>query len=147
LALLDFSKTNYSSARASMEQAYRRFRIEQRTFARTVLSRVYRWRVSKWINEGALTPRDDAWTHTWYGQSWPYLDPQKEAAGSLVAVDAGFSTLTEELAARGWTFQEWVEERGRELKAIEAAGIPMIHSTATRDPKGEQQTTAQQVPG
>lgn len=137
LALLDFSRTNYSSARASMEQAYRRFRIEQRIFADCSLAMIYRWRVSKWIKEGRLSDREDAWSHRWLAQPWPYLDPQKEAEGALVAIDAGFGTLSDELAKRGYQFDEWAQQRGREIKALEAAGIPISRSNKTRD-AGEQ---------
>ncbi len=132
LALKDFSKTNYSSARASMEQAYRRFRIEQKRFARVVLSRIYRWRVSKWMNEGRLRRRDDAFQHRWFGQQWPYLDPQKEAVGALVAMDAGFTTLTAELLKRGQDLDEWIATRSTEIQKMNDAGIPIVNSTNTR---------------
>lgn len=134
LALLDFSKTNYSSARASMEQAYRRFRIEQQTFARRVLSKVYAWRVQKWIEDGELSNvPSDAFSHRWFGQAWPYLNPQDEAVGALVAVDAGFSTLTDELMKRGVELEDWIATRKRELDAMAAAGIPVSRASVTRD--------------
>lgn len=133
LALLDFSRTNYSSARASMEQAYRHFRVEQKMFARTVLSRIYRWRVSKWIKAGELEARDDAWSHIWTGQPWPYLDPQKEAEGSLVAIDGGLTTLTLELLKRGITFDEWLASAKTEADKIAKAGIIRSRSRKTRE--------------
>lgn len=134
LALLDFSKTNYSSARASMEQAYRRFRIEQQTFARRVLSKIYTWRVQKWIDGGELpNPPSDAFSHRWFGQAWPYLNPQDEAVGALVAVDAGFSTLTDELMKRGVEFDDWIKTRKRELDAMAEAGVPVSRASVTRD--------------
>lgn len=136
LALMDFSRTNYSSARASMEQSYRRFRIEQRSFSRNVLTPIYRWRISKWIKEGRLEPRDDAWNHKWFGQQWPYLDPAKDAIGSLVAIDAGLTTLSDELMKRGVSFEEWLITRSREVQEVAKSGIPVMHSTSTRDPGG-----------
>jgi lambda family phage portal protein len=141
LALLDFSDTNYSSARASMEQAYRRFRIEQHTFGCRVLKRIYEWRVSKWMKEGLLPERSDAFEHRWLGQPWPYLDPQKEAEGALVAVDAGFTTLHDELMRRGLQFDEWLRIRSEEIKAIVAAGIPVTHSGKTREVGAEPTAT------
>lgn len=134
LALLDFSRTNYSSARASMEQAYRKFRIEQRTFSNKVMSRIYRWRISKMVNEGVLSnPPSDYLEHQWFAPEWPYLDPLKDAEGALVAVDAGFSTLAKELARRGMDLETWIEDRKSELASLEEAGLPTIRSNKTRE--------------
>jgi len=134
LALLDFSRTNYSSARASMEQAYRKFRIEQSTFADRVMNRVARWRISKAINDGELAnPPSDALNFKWFAPEWPYLDPQKDAVGALIAVDAGFSTLERELGRRGLEFNDWIEQRKAEIAALEEAGLPVIRSNATRE--------------
>lgn len=133
LALMDFSRTNYSSARASMEQSYRSFRIHQRRFAGRVLTPLYRWRVSKWVKEGRLKGRDDMFRHNWLGQPWPYLDPQKEAVGSAVAIDTGLSTLSRELAKRGIEFNEWVEEAADEARRKAEAGITTSKSNMTRD--------------
>lgn len=134
LALLDFSRTNYSSARASMEQAYRKFRIEQRTFSNKVMSRIFRWRISKLVNDGVLSnPPSDFLEHHWFAPEWPYLDPLKDAEGALVAVDAGFSTLAKELARRGMDLEQWIEQRTEEIKALEAAGLPTIRSNKTRE--------------
>ena len=135
LALLDFSRTNYSSARASMEQAYRRFRIHQRMFANRILKRLYRWRVSKWIKDGTIkqAPPGSALNHRWLGQPWPYLDPVKDAEGSLVAIDAGFTTLTDELMKRGMEFDTWLDTRRGEIEKTRAAEVPTVHSSKTRD--------------
>lgn len=137
LALLDFSRTNYSSARASMEQAYRSFRVQQNTYAKRWLTPLYRWRVSKWVNDGTLSGAPaDFFNHRWYGQEWPYLDPQKEAAGVMTALDAGVTTLAKELRKRGMDFEEWVEIRRAEIDRMEEAGIPILHSSGTREADG-----------
>lgn len=132
LALLDFSKTNYSSARASMEQAYRQFRIEQRQLS-NLLARLYRWRVSKWMKDKELPQRDDAFKHRWLGQPWPYLDPEKEASASLVAIDGGLTLLGDELAKRGIDFEDWIEAKTEEIRRLESAGIKTSKSGSTRD--------------
>lgn len=133
LAMLDFSRTNYSSARASMEQSYRSFRTHQNRFAQSILTPLYRWRVSKWIKEGRLPDRSDAFAHNWLGQPWPYLDPQKEAVGSLVAIDGGLSTLPRELAKRGIEFADWIEESKMVADRKAEAGITTSKSNMTRD--------------
>lgn len=134
LALMDFSQTNYSSARASMEQAYRRFRIHQKRFARQMVSPIYRWWLINAIEDGVIrNAPPDPFGHSWMGQPWPYLDPQKEAEAALVATDGGLSTLTMELAKRGMDFDEWLQKRSEEVAAIEASGVDVSKSSKTRD--------------
>lgn len=138
LSLMDFSKTNYSSARASLEQAYRSFRVEQNKFADGWLSKWYRWRLSKAVNMGELSaPPEDFLQHRWMAQPWPYLDPVKDAQGVLAAQDAGMTTLTDELAKRGYEFEEWIEMRSNEIQTASDAGVPLFHSSASRDAKAE----------
>lgn len=133
LAMLDFSKTNYSSARASMEQAYRSFRVRRNRFATAILTPIYRWKVSRWMNEGSLSRRDDAWSHRWLGQPWPYLDPQKEVVASMVAIDGGMSTLADELMKRGYDFDEFIQKRAEEIRRLGDAGLEFAKSNLTRD--------------
>lgn len=135
LTLMDFSKTNYSSARASMEQAYRSFRCEQRMFADSWLSKYYRWRLSKAINMGEITgtPPDRYLDHDWYAQPWPYLNPVDDAVGLQALIDTGKTTLTEELAKRGMTFDDLMAIREEENRKAAAAGVTLVRSAQTRD--------------
>lgn len=155
LAMLDFSKTNYSSARASMEQAYRSFRVQQRYFANNWLSKWYRWRIAKAVNLGELSGAipDDYLNHEWFGQPWPYLNPVDDAAGTLALIDSGRTTLTQELAKVGMTLEDWLDEKATEINKAGEAGVPLVHSNLSRDAvvnneqtqlpgRGEQQTPA-----
>lgn len=122
LSLLDFSKTNYSSARASMEQAYRGFRVSQKRFA-GFLRHIYDWRIHLWVAQGALPDRDDITQATWLGQPWPYLDPKKDAEGTQVAVENMQMTLGEASARRGMTVQEYIEAFARERDLLGNVGL------------------------
>jgi lambda family phage portal protein len=133
LVLMDFSKTNYSSARAALLQAYRVFRKDQGRMVNTVLRRIHRWRISKWIKADELPARDDAWAHTVTLPGWAWVDPEKEIKAHLIAVDAGLETLSEIAASVGKDFGEIVQTRQREREAMTGADIPLIHSNATRD--------------
>lgn len=140
LALLDFSKTNYSSARASLEQAYRSFRVEQKRFVDAWLSKWYRWRIAKAVNMGDFGSRgipDNFLEHKWFAQPWPYLNPVEDAQGVMAAVDAGMTTLTQELARRGQTLKEWVKEKSKEMKLAAENGVPLLHSNLSRDGAGD----------
>jgi lambda family phage portal protein len=133
LVLMDFSRTNYSSARASLLQAYRAFRKIQKRFANRVLRRIYNWRISKWIKSGELTDRPDAWRHNWNAPGWAWVDPEKEGKANLIALDAGTTSLARIAQDLGQDWEEIIAERAAELKAQEAAGITPARSTATRE--------------
>jgi lambda family phage portal protein len=138
LVLLDFSRTNYSSARAALLQAYRVFRSEQTYFTDHFLRRVYRWRVSKWVKDGVLVPpaaiQSNYWKHSWIAPGWAWVDPTKEIEAALMEVDGGLNTLTNIAAQHGHDFYELVQARKRELDTLAAAGIPTARSARTRDP-------------
>ncbi len=134
LVFLDFSRTNYSSARAALLQAYRRFRVEQERFIAHWLRPIWLWKVAEWIRDGRLPERADWRKHAWIAPRWQWIDPKAEAEGHLLAIDGGFETVAEVVTETGRDFSELVEARGRELKAMRAAGIPEVRSVGTRDP-------------
>lgn len=137
LVFLDFSKTNYSSARASLLQAYRRFRVEQQRFIEHFLAPVWRWKIDGWIADGKLAARDNAHAHAWIPPGWQWVDPQAEAQGNMLAIDAGFRTVSEVVAETGRDFGEVLATRKRELEQMRAAGLPDVRSVLTRDPLPE----------
>jgi len=144
LALLDFSKTNYSSARASLEQAYRSFRVQQNRFVDQWLSKWYRWRISKAVNMGVFGPAESLpanyQRHTWMAQPWPYLNPVQDAQGVMASIDAGMTTLTDELSKRNYTFEDWLDMKQEEIKRTDEAGVPLLRSNISRDATAIQAT-------
>jgi capsid protein len=129
MVLLDYSQSNYSSSRAANLQAQRSFRMIQELFIDQVLSRIYRWRISKFIKDGELDDRPDSWSHRWSAPNFPQLDPQKEAQGKMLEVDAGHKTLHQVHAENGTDYDAWLAERAQECADIRAAGIPQMRST------------------
>lgn len=148
LALLDFSKTNYSSARASLEQAYRGFRVQQNRFIDNWLTKMYRWRISKAINMGEITgtPPEDFQRHQWMAQPWPYLNPVDDAQGVMAAIDAGMTTLTDELSKRNYTFEDWLDMKQEEIQRADDAGVPLLRSNMSREPQQQQQQPLPEAP-
>ncbi|MEM9111325.1 MAG: phage portal protein [Planctomycetota bacterium] len=136
LALMDFSKTNYSSARASMEQAYRGFRVQQNRYASCWLSKLYRWRIAKAVKAGDLSGSsvpENYLNHQWFGQPWPYLNPVDDAQGAMALIGAGRTTLTEDLAKRGIRYEDWLDIKKSEIDQAAAAGVTLEKSNLTRD--------------
>lgn len=134
LVTLDFSRTNYSSARASLLQAYRTFRAIQKAMI-AAFKRVYRWRISKFINEDGLPARPDAWKCRAIPPGWAWVDPTKEAQSNLIGLDGGWTTLADICASQGRDFTDVLRQRQRELQALDKAGVPTSRSNMTRDPE------------
>lgn len=137
LLFLDFSKTNYSSARASLLQAYRCFRYQQRFLIRALCRPVWLWKLKTFIEDGLLEARPDWAAHEWTSPGWAWVDPVKEIQAALLEVDAGFRTVADVIASRGGDFADTVQARARELETMADLGIPPVRSTFTRDPKPE----------
>src|SRR6185312_8353225 len=99
--LLDFSTVSGQTAKASALQAQRAFEAIQRLLIDEYYSRIYRWRISKFINDGELEDRPDKFAHKWHAEPWPYLDPIKEIQATLLEIDGGLTSEKRAIMARG----------------------------------------------
>lgn len=133
LLLLDFSRTNFSSARASLLQAYRTFQGHQEKM-RWWNARIWRWRISKFIKDGDLEQRNDAFLHRWISPGWPWVDPEKEGKANLLALDGGWGDLSSIATSIGKDWRDVFKQRAIEIAEAKRLGIPLVHSNATRDP-------------
>lgn len=137
LLMLDFTRTNYSSARASLLQAYRSFKRQQEMLIGTFCRRIWRWKIQGWIKDGLL-PQNDQWMrHQWIPPGWAWVDPVKEIQAAQMEVDAGFRTKADVIASQGRDYQEVRRARQREYEAEREAGLPETRSTLTRDPMAQ----------
>jgi lambda family phage portal protein len=122
LVLLDWSKTNYSSARAALLQAYQMFRGWQSLLMRRWHTPIYLWKVNQWVSEGKISPTDRLFEHTWITPPFAWVDPYKEAAAEGLQVDRGYRTFGESLMSRNKDRAAFIEERKREIReAIQTA--------------------------
>lgn len=141
LIYLDFSRTNYSSARAALLQAWRSFEALQLWFERRFLRRIWRWNVSHWIKEGELPDpgmvdgRPVMWDHQWQAPPWQWVDPVKEAQAIAMGLDLNLTTLRDEAAKLGRDWEDLLDQRIAELRAQKAGGIVEVRSNLTRDPQ------------
>lgn len=120
LLMKDFSKTNYSSARASLMEAWRYF-MGRRTWLSTYWAKpVYELWLEEAIHKGLIeAPRfydnKALWTRCkWIGPGRGWIDPVKEAKASKIRLDADLSTLEDECASQGLDWEEVLEQRARE---------------------------------
>lgn len=122
LLLKDFSKTNYSSARAALLEAWRYFQSRRRWLKVQWLDPIY----ELWMEEAINLERIDApdfyenrFAYTscrWIMSGRGWVDPVKEAKGAEMRMGLGLSTQQDECAEQGKDYQEVQDQRIRELK-------------------------------
>jgi capsid protein len=59
----------------------------------------------------------------WLGVARGWVDPTKEAAGSVMRMDGGLSTLKKECAEQGLDWEEVIAQRAIEVAAFKRAGL------------------------
>lgn len=113
--LLDYSKTNYSSARASLEQAYRMFVVWQAFLQRTWHVPLYRQWIRWEVESGDLPERADIYDHQWITSQFPWVDHLKEAEAWGMRLDRGLATQAMALRSINMDIDNWRETRAREI--------------------------------
>ncbi|WP_092939630.1 phage portal protein [Paracidovorax wautersii] len=122
LLLKDFSKTNYSSARATLLEVWRYFNGRRRWLTDVFLRPVYELWLEEAVNAGEIDAPgfyDNQYAYCrarfiFGGRGW--VDPVKEAQSAAMRIAAGISTLEIECAEQGLDYEEVLDQL-----AIEAA--------------------------
>lgn len=120
----DFSKTNYSSARAALLEAWRVYEVYRSFFTRHYCQPLWQMVQEEAYLRGYLKLPAGApdfyeampyWCNTrWIGPARGYVDPTKEIAANISAIDAGLMSRSEAIAERGGDFDEIAEQLARE---------------------------------
>lgn len=122
LLLKDFSKTNYSSARAALNEAWRFFKGRRKWLATYWYAPVYALWLEEAVNAGLVEAPDlyenwEAYCRCfWIGDGRGYVDPLKEQQASRGRMEDRTSTLELECAEQGLDWEEVIEQRARELQ-------------------------------
>lgn len=125
----DFSKTNYSSARAALTNARRVYRKVQNWFARKYLQPIWVGLLEEAYLLGDLPAPGflenmAAYTRCqWVGQGWTWVDPAKEIKATELALDKNLTTLADEAASQGKDWEEIMIQRSREIAREKELGI------------------------
>lgn len=135
LLLKDFSKTNYSSARAALLEAWRSFNRRRDRLAAGYVQPIY----ALWLEEAVGTGRIEApgfyrnriayLRSRWIGPGRGWVDPVKEATAAALRMQTGVSTLEQECAEQGLDWREVLEQRALELEEMERLGLPTTTAT------------------
>lgn len=142
----DFSKTNYSSARASLLEGRRMFKTWRGWLARKLCQPVWDLVLEEAYLRGQFdapdfeTYRSEYTRAQWIGGGWGWVDPVKEVEASRKAVDYGLSTLAEEVAGQGRDWEEVLEQRKREQDKAAALGVDLMTSGKGEIERGQPET-------
>jgi lambda family phage portal protein len=133
LLLRDFSKTNYSSARASLLEAWRVF-----SYWRPWLTRKFCQPVRELVLEEAMLKgrfevrRRDFYVRqaeycraVWIGPGRGWVDPVKEIVAAKLEEDYDYTTLADQCAAQGRDWEDVLRQKAREHKRRVALGLPI----------------------
>jgi lambda family phage portal protein len=134
---LDWSKTNYSSARAGFVVAAKTLNRRRGNFATNmampcVVAWAEEWFESKecrsLLPKGApdfLEAREAYTRGRFLGPGRGYIDPVKEGDAAILRMDAAFSTLQHECAEQGFDWRENLDQRQIEIDEFKKRGIPL----------------------
>lgn len=131
----DYSKTTYSSARASMMEGWRYYMGRRRIIAARWASMVF----ALWLEEAldrriirmprgatrSFLQAKASWCNAdWIGSGRMAIDGLKEVKESILLIESGLSTYEKELAKMGEDYQEVFAQQVREMAERKAAGLP-----------------------
>lgn len=156
----DYSKTNYSSARASDLEDRREFRADQMWLSDHLVGPVWQRFIETAVLEEKLpipaseliTSYDRYSACAYQAPGWEWVDPVKEAESSQMALDSNLTTLADELGMRGRDLLDTLKQRKREKDLIEELGLtpepiePPGAAASKQPPKQETDDVDEEAP-
>ncbi|BCS94906.1 phage portal protein [Desulfoluna limicola] len=129
----DFSKTNYSSARAALMEAWRVFGFYQKWLVDKFCQKVWEMVLEEaWLRGMITLP---AGSPDWYDARYAYtratwipperddVDPLKTARANQINRESGNVTLAKIAARQGLDVDSFIEQLAREKRKLKAAGL------------------------
>ena len=132
----DFSKTNYSSARAALLQAYKYFKVRQKFLSVHLCQPVWELLLEEAYlkNELAcddfLTRKRDWSRCLWVPDGWEWVDPIKEVKAAKEAISSGLSNYAIEYGKRGMNWEDQLRQCAREREFIKDLALELDISEA-----------------
>lgn len=153
----DYSRTTYSSARASMMEGWRYYMGRRKIIAARFASMVFALWFEEALDRGELrlprgATRDfyqakSSWCYSeWIGSGRLQIDGLKEVKESILLIEAGLSTYEKELAKMGEDYQEVFAQQVREMAERKEAGLPPPSWVKALSIAPEQEEQAETVP-
>lgn len=134
LAVRDYSKVNFSSARAGLIQDNKRFDDEQSLIVEDALCPMFELFMDSVFFSGALALPNDYLTNkekyvkpTWIMPTREWVDPLKDIKAIREEIDLGINSRTRAAAGKGRNYEDILDEQIKEEKMIKdkrkAAGL------------------------
>jgi capsid protein len=131
----DWSRTNYSSARAALLEAWNTLQRRRDEFCLNFASPFYGAWLWEAMDRGELplpagaplySEARSAYTRcAWMGVARGWIDPTKEKAGAVMGMDATLSTLKRECAEQGLDYEEVLHQRAMEIRRMKELGLDL----------------------
>jgi lambda family phage portal protein len=153
LVAKDFSKTNYSSARAALLEARRYFKVRQEWLARKLCQPVWEMVLEEAYLRGELGSisfyeNKQYWVNaSWITPGWEWVDPLKEAQAAEVGIRNGIITYSDLYSAQGKDWEECFEQRKREQEKIKELGLEINPKADSGNGKSADANSADAVRG
>lgn len=131
----DWSRTNYSSARAALMESWKTLSRRKDEFCTNFASPFYACWLWEAMDKGELPLPSGAPSFIeagtafarcdWLGAPRGWIDPVKEPEGSQIKVQVGLSSLKAECAEQGDDYEEVIDQRAIEARMFKDRGLPM----------------------
>jgi lambda family phage portal protein len=153
----DYTKTNYSSARASMNETWKFFQSRKKMVADRFATAIFTLWFEEALNKGDITTvtrsmpnfydglnREAYLSCAWVGASRGQIDEMKETQAAILRIQNGLSTYEKEAARLGDDFRELFTQRAREKKMMDELGIAPVFSEPTKMKPSRPEQTGQE---
>jgi len=127
LVLLDFSKVNFASSRQLLNQAQRRFEINQDQEGFKIFQ-IYRMWLDHRLDRGDYDRGkmgDYPYAHNWAYPGWPSPNPLQDAQACALAIQYAFGSRTDWNRKRGISQERIEQELERETQQLVEREIPI----------------------
>jgi len=157
----DYTKTNYSSARASMAETWKFMQSRKKMFADRLATTIYSLWLEEQVAKGDVPlplgmKADDFYNPiyrealcccNWIGASRGQIDEKKETEAAVLRIKNNLSTEEEEGARLGTDWRETYAQRQREEKYKQSLGLPnLLDGTAQALEQNKQAAEAANKP-
>lgn len=146
----DFSKTNYSSARASLLGAWKAITGRSAFLERTLAAPIYALWFEEAVDRGIVELPSlrggrslgfyegrAAWLrHAWIGPGRGHIDPVKERQAYQIGIDVGIDTLQSANAEQGQDWRKTARQRAREKRVLDRLGLSITSTASLMGPVG-----------
>jgi len=145
MIMKDFSKCNYSSARAALQEGWERILTVRNWFIDEWVKEIYALFIEEIANKGLIEAPDfykykEAYLKfAVHGPVRGILDPVKEANAASIRMEQGISTLQEECAATGSNWEDTLLQKKKEQEFAKKLGLNITNLTVSEETTTKEQ--------